>query len=84
MPLVTFNDILPQARAEKRAVAAFNVANLETVLSVFKAAEALKAPVIIQVYQRLFKDERASLIAAMVTRLASESDIPVALHLDHC
>ena len=37
MPLVTFNDILPQARAEKRAVAAFNVANLETVLSVFKA-----------------------------------------------
>ena len=83
MPLVTFNDILPQARAEKRAVAAFNVANLETVLSVFKAAEALKAPVIIQVYQRLFKDERAGLIAAMVTRLASESDIPVALHLDH-
>lgn len=83
MPLVTVNEILPQARAEKRAVAAFNVANLETVLAVFKEAEALKAPVIIQVYQRLFKDERASLIAAMVTRLASESDIPVVLHLDH-
>ena len=53
MPLVTVNEILPQARAEKRAVAAFNVANLETVLAVFKEAEALKAPVIIQVYQRL-------------------------------
>ena len=36
--LVTFNDILPQARLEKRGVAAFNVANLETLLSVFKAA----------------------------------------------
>ncbi len=83
MSLVNFNDILPQARSEERAVAAFNVANLETVLAVFKAAERERAPVIIQVYQRLFKDERAGLIAAMVSRLAAESDIPVALHLDH-
>ena len=83
MPLVTFNNILPQARREKRAVAAFNVANLETTLSVFKAAERVKSPVIIQVYQRLFKDERAALVAAMTARLAAESDIPVALHLDH-
>jgi ketose-bisphosphate aldolase len=81
--LATFNDILPQARKEKRAVGAFNVANLETVLSVFKAAEQMNSPVIIQVYQRLFKDERAGLIAAMVSRLAAESGIPVALHLDH-
>ncbi len=83
MPLVTFNQILPQARAEKRAVAAFNVANLETTLSVFKAAERENSPLIIQVYQRLFKDERAALIAAMTARLAAEAGIPVALHLDH-
>jgi ketose-bisphosphate aldolase len=81
--LVTFNDILPQARREKRAVGAFNVANLETVLSVFKAADRENSPVIIQVYQRLFKDERAALIGAMTARLAAESGIPVALHLDH-
>jgi len=83
MSLVTFNELLPQARKEKRAVAAFNVANLETLLSVFKAAEQVQSPVIIQVYQRLFKDERAELIAAMTARLASKSGIPVALHLDH-
>ena len=81
--LVTFNEILPQARREKRGVAAFNVANLETLLSVFKAAEADRSPVIIQVYQRLFKDERAELIAAMTRSLAAKSGIPVALHLDH-
>ncbi len=81
--LVTFNEILPLARKEKRGVAAFNVANLETLLSVFKAAEAEKSPVIIQVYQRLFKDERAELIAAMTRTLAAKSDIPIALHLDH-
>ena len=81
--LVTFNDILPQARKGKRAVGAFNVANLETVLSVLKAAERENSPVIIQVYQRLFKDERAELIAAMTARLAEKSGIQVALHLDH-
>ncbi len=81
--LVTFNEILPQARSESRGVGAFNVANLETVLAVFKAAVREKSPVIIQVYQRLFNDERASLIAAMTERLAAETDIPIALHLDH-
>lgn len=83
MSLVTFNEILPQARKEKRAVAAFNVANLETLLAVFKAAEEEKSPVIIQVYQRLFNDERASLIGAMTRKLAEKADIPVILHLDH-
>src|SRR3989339_1297019 len=81
--LVTFNEILPQARKDGRAVGAFNVANLETVLSVFRAAEHEKSPIIIQVYQRLFNDERAELIAAMTARLVARSDIPVALHLDH-
>jgi len=83
MPLVTFSAILPQARLAKRAVAAFNVANMETVLAVFRAAEHERSPVIIQVYQRLFADERAALIAAMTRQLADASDIPVALHLDH-
>ena len=83
MSLVTFNEILPQARKEKRAVAAFNVANLETLLAVFKAAEEEKSPVIIQVYQRLFNDERAALIGVMARKLAEKADIPVVLHLDH-
>ncbi|MFO7938024.1 MAG: class II fructose-bisphosphate aldolase [Kiritimatiellia bacterium] len=81
--LVTLNKILPQARKELRGVGAFNVANLETVLSVYRAAVREKSPVIIQVYQRLFNDERAAMIAGMTERLAAETDIPIALHLDH-
>jgi ketose-bisphosphate aldolase len=83
MPLVTLNEILPQAKNAGRAICAFNVANLETLLSVFKAAEQLNTPIIIQVYQRLFNDERAELIAAMTARLAEKSDLQVVLHLDH-
>ncbi|MDD5599942.1 MAG: class II fructose-bisphosphate aldolase, partial [Victivallaceae bacterium] len=83
MPLVTLNEILPQARKAGTAVCAFNVANLETLLSVFKAAEHNNSPIIIQVYQRLFNDERAELIGAMTSRLAERSDLSVVLHLDH-
>ncbi|MFA6714100.1 MAG: class II fructose-bisphosphate aldolase [Victivallaceae bacterium] len=83
MPLVTLNEILPQAKKAGYAVPAINVANLETTLAVFKAAEAKKSPIIIQVYQRLFNDERAALIAAMTAKLAAEASISVVLHLDH-
>lgn len=81
--MLTLNEMLPQARKERRAVGAFNVANLETLLSVFTAAAQEKSPVIIQVYQRLFNDDRAALIAAMTSRLEQSHGIPVVLHLDH-
>jgi ketose-bisphosphate aldolase len=77
------NEILPDARKNGKAVAAFNVANLETLYAVVRAAEAENVPLIVQVYQRLFNDERAGLIAAMTKRLAEKSAIQIALHLDH-
>jgi len=83
MPLVTFNEILPQACKDGYAVAAFNVANLETLYSVVQAAEEVKSPLIVQVYQRLFNDDRAELIAVMTRQLAEKSEIPIVLHLDH-
>lgn len=83
MALVTMSEMLLQARKEKRAVGAFNVANYETALGVFKAAEAEKSPVIIQVYMRLFNSEKASDLAGTLLRLAHRSSQPIALHLDH-
>jgi len=83
MSLVTLNEILPEARRKYQGVAAFNVANLETLYAVVQAAEIEHAPLIVQVYQRLLNDDRAELIAAMTIRLAQKADIPIALHLDH-
>lgn len=83
MPLATLNDILPAARQERRAVVAINVANMETLRPVVQAAELEEAPVIVQVYHRLFEDDRAEMIAAMTIRLAEKSSSPIALHLDH-
>lgn len=83
MPLVDFNEILPQARAEGRAVCAFNVVNCETVTAVLQAAEREKQPVICQVFHRLFDTGKAHYVAALVRHLAEQTDLNVALHLDH-
>ena len=83
MALVSMKEMLCSARREKRALGAFNVANYETALGVFKAAEAEKSPVIIQVYMRLFTSEKAWDLAGTLLRLAQRSNQPIALHLDH-
>jgi len=83
MALVTFNEILPQARNEKRAIGAFNIANYETAKAVIIAAEAEEQPVIIQVYQRLMGDKFIGSLAAMMRKMAENAAVPVAVHLDH-
>ncbi len=83
MPLVTFNEILPQARKAGRAVGAFNIANYETARAVMIAAEAEQQPVILQVYHRLMADPYISALAAMMRNMAEKSSVPVAVHLDH-
>ena len=60
----------PLARAQKRAVGAFNIANYETARSVILAAEREKSPVIIQLYMRLFNSDKAYDLAGSLIRMA--------------
>ena len=83
MALATLNDILPQARKEKRAVAAFNVANYECALGVIRAVEKEKLPVIIQMFQRMFRSEKGCDLAASLVRMAHRCSQPVVIQLDH-
>ena len=83
MPLVTLNGILPSARAEGRAVCAFNVVNCESAKAALMAAERERQPVILQVFHRLFGDDKARYVGALVRDLARHSNLPVVLHLDH-
>ena len=48
MPLVSVDELLKKAEAEGYAVGAFNCNNMEIVQAIVAAAEAEKAPVIIQ------------------------------------
>ncbi|RRJ97728.1 class II fructose-bisphosphate aldolase [Opitutaceae bacterium TAV4] len=83
MPLVTMNELLPAARAEGKAVCAFNFADSGTAEAVVDAAIAEKRPLILQVYQRLLGYPHIDALIAMARKLAESSPVPVAVHLDH-
>ena len=83
MPIVDLNEILPKAQAEKYAVGAFNVENMEMVQAVVDAAEKLRSPVIIQTTPSTLKYAEPKMFVAMVRAKAESSSVPVVLHLDH-
>ena len=81
--LVTLQEIITMADKGNFCVPAFNVYNLETVMGVIKAAEAERAPVIIQVYPRLFKEEVGYYLSPAIKAAAEKATVPVCFHLDH-
>ncbi len=81
--LVNLKEILALTEKEPFAIPAFNVYNLETVIGVIEAAEAMRAPIILQNYSRLFTNREAYYVAPMVLAAAQKATVPVCYHLDH-
>ncbi|SFL90009.1 class II fructose-bisphosphate aldolase [Pelosinus propionicus] len=81
--LTTLSTLLETAKQEKRAVGAFNVYNLETILAVVEAANRLKSPVIISFGEGYFSHAPVEAIAAIVKEICTPLAIQVVLHLDH-
>lgn len=71
--LVNLKEILNAAKQGGYAVPAFNVYNMETVMGVIYAAERMHAPVIIQSYSRLFKEDTSFFIAPVVLAAANRA-----------
>lgn len=81
--LVTLQEIIGMADAGNYCIPAFNVYNLECLMGVLAAAEEEKAPVIIQLYPRLVKEEVGYYLAPAVVAGAKKASVPVCFHLDH-
>lgn len=81
--LVSLNEILSLAEKGHFAVPAFNVYNLETVIGAVHAAENMQAPVILQSYSRLMKEESGYYLAPVILAAARKASVPVCFHLDH-
>ena len=81
--LVNPLEYLKAGRANGWAVGAFNVYNLESARAVIAAATNLRAPVMIQTSEGAVKHAGIANIASIVGRLAEETAVPVALHMDH-
>lgn len=71
------------ARSGRYAVGAFNINNMEFLQAIVSAAEELKSPVIVAVSEGAIKYAGFKAIVSMVRLAASESPVPVSLHLDH-
>ncbi len=81
--LVNLKTIIDMAEKGGYCIPAFNVYNMETVMGVFDAAEEAKAPVIMQVYPRLFDEESGYYLAPVILAAAKKASVPVCFHLDH-
>ena len=76
-------EILELAEEGGFAVPAFNVYNVETLLGVMQAAEETGAPVIFQMYSRLFDCELAQYMAPAIVEAVNNMTVPATFHLDH-
>lgn len=71
------------ARAGGYALAALNAVNLETAQAIVRAAEAQRAPVILQFSQNAARHGGLKELAALGLSLKAGADVPVLLHFDH-
>lgn len=83
MPLVNTKEMFQKAYEGGYAIGAFNVNNMEIVQGITEAAKDLKAPLILQVSSGARKYANHTYLVKLVEAALIETDLPIALHLDH-
>ncbi len=81
MALVSIYELMKNAN--KTAVPAFNIDNLESALAVSEAIKELKTPVIIQTIPRTLNYGGVSTYPAIIKGLLADTSVDYAIHLDH-
>ncbi|MDQ0988652.1 class II fructose-bisphosphate aldolase [Streptomyces sp. V2I9] len=85
MPIAATGELIADADAEQRAVAAFNVITLEHAEAIAEGAEAAGSPVILQISENAvaYHRGRPRPLARAAAEVAAQAAVPVSLHLDH-
>ena len=83
MPLVTTKEMFEKSMKEGYAIGAFNVNNMEIIQAIVDAASKENSPVILQASSSAIKYARPRYLKKMVEAAVEETNIPIALHLDH-
>ncbi len=81
--LVSMNEFLPKAKANRFAVGQFNMNNLEFAQAIAQAAKEENSPFIFGVSEGALKYMGMEYTVAIAEAAAKASGVPVALHLDH-
>lgn len=83
MPLVTTTEMFQKAYDGGYAIGAFNVNNMEIIQGITEAAKEENAPLILQVSSGARKYAKHTYLVKLVEAAILETDLPIALHLDH-
>jgi len=83
MTLVSMNEFLPKAKANKFAVGQFNMNNLEFAQAIVEAAMEENSPFIYGISEGALKYMGYEFTVAIAEAAAKKSGLPIALHLDH-
>jgi len=81
--LMTNKEILAPAMAQKYAIGAFNIYNLESLQAVITAAQEENSPMIVAVTPTAVKYAGLSHLTELVKTAAKLTPVPTTLHLDH-
>lgn len=83
MPLVTTKGMFEKSMKEGFAIGAFNINNMEIIQGIVDAAQKQNSPVILQTSSGAIKYARIKYLMKMVEAAVEETNIPIAIHLDH-
>ena len=83
MPLVNTREMFKKAYAGGYAIGAFNVNNMEIIQGITEAAKEENAPLILQVSAGARKYANHTYLVKLVEAALIETNLPIALHLDH-
>ena len=83
MPLVNTTEMFKKAYEGGYAIGAFNVNNMESIQGITEAAKEVNAPLILQVSAGARKYANHTYLMKLVEAALEETDLPIALHLDH-
>ena len=83
MPLVTTKEMFEKSMKEGFAIGAFNINNMEIIQGIIDAASKQNSPVILQASSGAIKYARIKYLMKMVEAAVEETNILIAIHLDH-
>lgn len=83
MALVSTKEMFEKAYKGGYAIGAFNVNNMEIVQGITEAAKEENSPVILQVSAGARKYAKHIYLVKLVEAAIADTDLPIALHLDH-
>ncbi|MBN1765817.1 MAG: class II fructose-1,6-bisphosphate aldolase [Sedimentisphaerales bacterium] len=83
MPLVTTEKMFRQAYDGGFAVGAFNVNNMELMQGIVDACKEENAPLILQISKGARAYANMNYLKGLINTALSETNLPIAMHLDH-